>query len=68
MLDKIWIYISVFVWSKEINNWGFGPGIVLSSEFEYEYQLGIFVKLGRTAEETIFQYFKNGQEVLENDF
>ena len=39
-----------------------------SSEFEYEYQLGIFVKLGRTAEETIFQYFKNGQEVLENDF
>ena len=38
-----------------------------SPYFEYIYQLGIFVKLGRSEASTEYRYFKNGQEVKEND-
>ena len=35
--------------------------------YNYLYPLAVWVKLGKTSNETIFRYFKNGQEVEEND-
>lgn len=35
--------------------------------YNYLYPLAVWIKLGKTSNETIFRYFKNGQEVEEND-
>ena len=35
--------------------------------YNYLYPLAVWVKLGKTSNETIFRYFKDGQEVEKND-
>lgn len=36
-------------------------------KYDYLYPLAVWIKLGKTSNETVFRYFKNGQEVEEND-
>ena len=36
-------------------------------EYHYLYPLAVWVKLGKTSDKTVFRYFKDGQEVEEND-